>query len=57
MFLIAGLVANLLGLVWAIHVAGLLTSLSGMFAWMLIRETAHKAPTPGPFSMKGELAN
>ena len=38
--LIAGFVANIFGLAWAIHVAGLLTFVSGVFAWILIRETA-----------------
>jgi MFS family permease len=38
--LVAGLVANIFGLGWAIHVAGLLTFASGIFAWILIRETA-----------------
>jgi MFS family permease len=38
--LIAGFVANIFGLAWAIHVAGLLTFASGVFAWILIRETA-----------------
>jgi MFS family permease len=55
--LIAGFVANLFGLAWAIHVAGLLTFVSGIFAWILIRETAHRAAAPEPFSMKGELGN
>jgi MFS family permease len=55
--LIAGFVANLFGLAWAIHVAGLLTFASGIFGWILMRETAHRAATPEPFSMKGELAN
>jgi MFS family permease len=40
--LIAGFVANLFGLVWAIHVAGLLTFISGFIAWALVRETAHR---------------
>jgi MFS family permease len=38
--LIAGFVANLLGLPWAIHVAGLLTFASGILAWVLVRERA-----------------
>lgn len=37
--LISGFVANLFGLAWAIHVAGLLTFVSGLVAWMLVRET------------------
>lgn len=37
--LMAGLVAAWLGLVWAIHVAGLLTLLSGIIAWIRLQET------------------
>jgi MFS family permease len=37
--LMAGLVAAALGLVWAVHVAGLLTFLSGLVAWGTMRET------------------
>ena len=37
--LMAGLVAGLLGLVWSVHVAGLLTLVSGLVAWKLMRET------------------
>jgi MFS family permease len=37
--LMAGVVAGLLGLVWSVHVAGLLTLLSGVAAWKLMRET------------------
>jgi MFS family permease len=37
--LMAGVVAGLLGLVWSVHVAGLLTLLSGLVAWKLMRET------------------
>ncbi len=35
----AGVVAELLGLVWSVHVAGLMTLLSGLVAWKLMRET------------------
>jgi MFS family permease len=35
----AGFVAGALGLVWSIHVAGLLTFISGVVAWFTIRET------------------
>jgi MFS family permease len=45
--LIAGFVANLFGLPWAIHVAGLLTFISGVFAWILIRETARSTGARG----------
>jgi MFS family permease len=37
--LTAGIVAATLGLVWAVHVAGLLTLLSGLVAWALMNET------------------
>jgi hypothetical protein len=37
--LMAGVVAGLLGLVWSVHVAGLLTLFSGVVAWRLMRET------------------
>jgi MFS family permease len=37
--LMAGVVAAMLGLVWAVHVAGLLTFLSGLVAWALMDET------------------
>lgn len=37
--LMAGLVAVSLGLVWAVHLAGALTLISGLVAWLLMRET------------------
>lgn len=37
--LVAGVVAAILGLVWAVHVAGILTLISGLIAWRLMRET------------------
>jgi len=37
--LMAGVVAGLAGLVWAVHVSGLLTLLSGLLAWTLMKET------------------
>lgn len=37
--LMAGMVAALFGLVWAVHVAGVLTALSGLLAWVLMSET------------------
>ena len=37
--LMAGVVAAMLGLVWAVHVAGILTFASGLLAWRLMRET------------------
>jgi MFS family permease len=37
--LMAGVVAATFGLVWAVHVAGILTLLSGLLAWALMNET------------------
>jgi len=37
--LMAGVVAAFFGLVWAVHVAGMLTCLSGLLAWMCMAET------------------
>jgi MFS family permease len=37
--LMAGAVAGRFGLVWAVHVAGSLTALSGLLAWALMNET------------------
>jgi MFS family permease len=37
--LMAGVVAALLGLVWAVHVAGILTAVSGLLAWAQMNET------------------
>jgi MFS family permease len=37
--LMAGVVAALFGLVWAVHVAGILTALSGLVAWVQMNET------------------
>jgi MFS family permease len=50
--LMAGAVAALLGLVWAVHVAGILTALSGILAWTQMNETlprvrmAGRSPSP-----------
>jgi MFS family permease len=52
--LMAGVVAAMFGLVWAIHVAGILTLLSGLLAWALMNETlpgvrvtiANRLPSP-----------
>ena len=41
--LMAGLVAAIFGLVWAVHAAGLLTFLSGVVAWVFMRETVQGA--------------
>jgi MFS family permease len=43
--LMAGVVAAVLGLIWAVHVAGMLTFLSGVVAWARMRETL---PTLAP---------
>jgi MFS family permease len=40
--LMAGLVADAVGLVWSIHAAGALTFVSGMIAWRAMRETLHR---------------
>jgi MFS family permease len=37
--LMAGVVAGVFGLVWAVHVAGILTALSGVLAWVQMKET------------------
>jgi MFS family permease len=37
--LMAGVVAAVWGLVWAVHVAGILTALSGLLAWAQMGET------------------
>jgi len=37
--LMAGVVASLLGMQWAVHVAGLLTLASGLLSWRMMRET------------------
>jgi MFS family permease len=37
--LMAGVVAAWVGLVWAVHVAGILTALSGLVAWAQMNET------------------
>jgi MFS family permease len=50
--LIAGFVATRFGLAWAIHLAGLLTFISGFMAWILIRETTGKAIMAERISVK-----
>lgn len=40
--LMAGVVAGSLGLVWSVHVAGLLTLMSGLIVWRLMRETLQR---------------
>jgi MFS family permease len=46
--LMAGVVAGLLSLVWSVHVAGILTLLSGLVAWRLMRETLRTSPPTHP---------
>jgi MFS family permease len=56
--LMAGVVAGMFGLVWAVHVAGILTALSGLLAWAEMSETVprvgyrltlrHSEPAPPP---------
>src|SRR5262252_7580464 len=41
---IAGFVAGTLGLAWSIHVAGILTFVSGLLAWSTVRESIPKRP-------------
>jgi MFS family permease len=41
--LMAGVVASVFGLVWAVHVAGILTALSGLVAWVQMNETLPRA--------------
>ncbi|HXW05939.1 MAG TPA: MFS transporter [Vicinamibacterales bacterium] len=41
--LMAGVVAAVLGLVWAVHIAGILTALSGLLAWAQMNETLPSA--------------
>ncbi|MFB6457210.1 MFS transporter [Chitinophaga sp. Hz27] len=37
--LMAGIVAQLVGLIWAVHIAGILTFLSGLLVWIRMKET------------------
>jgi MFS family permease len=50
--MLAGLIANLFGLAWAIHAAGLLTLASGILAQILIRETAPGSAAARPLAIK-----
>jgi MFS family permease len=60
--LMAGIVAATLGLVWAVHVAGLLTFLSGVLAWVRMSETLpalagirdESLPTMSPLHLAGD---
>lgn len=40
--LMAGIVASILGLVWAVHIAGIITLLSGIVVWVKMKETVNK---------------
>ncbi|RAJ73718.1 putative MFS family arabinose efflux permease [Chitinophaga dinghuensis] len=40
--LMAGIVAHYLGLIWAVHIAGFVTFLSGMLVWIRMKETMKK---------------
>jgi len=37
--LMAGIVGNLLGLMWAVHIAGFITLISGILVWIRMKET------------------
>ncbi|OYD42924.1 MFS transporter [Sphingobacterium cellulitidis] len=37
--LMAGIIGNLLGLMWAVHIAGFITLLSGILVWIRMKET------------------
>jgi MFS family permease len=54
--LMAGVVAALFGLVWAVHVAGILTALSGLLAWAQMSETLPGAFIPGDKAALGTVA-
>jgi MFS family permease len=38
----AGVVANFFGLIWAVHIAGMVTFISGVVVWMRMKETMSK---------------
>ncbi len=40
--LMAGIVASLLGMIWAVHVAGIITFASGIVVWVRMKETMTK---------------
>ncbi len=40
--LMAGIVAHYLGLIWAVHIAGFITFLSGIVVWIRMKETLKK---------------
>lgn len=39
--LMAGAIAAILGLEWAVHAAGMLTFISGVVVWLKMKETLH----------------
>jgi len=52
---IAGFVAGAFGLAWSIHVAGILTFVSGLMAWLTVRETSEVksgGSRPGPLTSR-----
>jgi MFS family permease len=56
--LMAGVVAALFGLVWAVHVAGMLTFASGVVAWALMNETLParaRATTTATYAIPAQL--
>jgi MFS family permease len=54
--LMAGVVAAWFGLVWAVHVAGILTALSGLLAWAQMSETLPGAQMPVDDAALGNVA-
>lgn len=40
--LMAGIVGNFFGLMWAVHIAGIITLISGMVVWLQMKETMSK---------------
>jgi len=40
--LMAGIVGNYFGLMWAVHLAGIITLLSGIVVWIRMKETLKK---------------
>ena len=40
--LMAGIVGNYFGLMWAVHIAGIITLISGIVVWVRMKETMEK---------------
>lgn len=40
--LMAGIVGNYFGLMWAVHIAGIITLISGIVVWIRMKETLQK---------------